>query len=136
MKTAPALRFRLQSRRSNVYAQSRPVRTHLRGRRSSELRFDCKYYSLGGDEDFTTRKMFRQPYLAVETYKPGECMSAESLLNASIHRLDENCNPNAAGTASHRLTLHESATLTIYTDASCTNVASVTTIPKEATEWT
>ncbi|EGZ10500.1 hypothetical protein PHYSODRAFT_337312 [Phytophthora sojae] len=95
---------------------------------------DCSNYNRGGWDDLSTafNAFDGYSYLGVETYVPGRCGVFDSIASAKLYRLDENCYPNAAGTASHRLTLGHSATITTYTDATCSNVATTTTVRQAA----
>ncbi|KAG6970808.1 hypothetical protein JG688_00004685 [Phytophthora aleatoria] len=94
---------------------------------------DCTDYQRGGWDDVgIIRDAFDGvPYLGVEKYMAGRGGQYDSMISAVMYRLDENCYSNAAGTASHQLTLGHSAILTMYSDATCTNVESTTTIRME-----
>ncbi|KAE9021921.1 hypothetical protein PR001_g13271 [Phytophthora rubi] len=95
---------------------------------------DCSSYSRGGWDDLSIayNAFNGYSYLGVEIYVPGRCGVPDSIASAKLYRLDENCYPNAAGTESHRLTLDHSATITTYSDATCTTVATTTTIRQAA----
>ncbi|KAG7384334.1 hypothetical protein PHYPSEUDO_002741 [Phytophthora pseudosyringae] len=91
---------------------------------------DCTDYNRGGWDNVgvVSSAFDEESYLGVEQYTPGRCGRYDFLTSATMYRLDENCYPNAAGTASHKLTLSHSATITTYSDATCTNVESATTV--------
>uniref|UniRef100_H3H9D9 Uncharacterized protein n=1 Tax=Phytophthora ramorum TaxID=164328 RepID=H3H9D9_PHYRM len=91
---------------------------------------DCTNYNRGGWDDVgLVREAFNgYSYLGVETYVSGRCGQYDSIARATLYRLDENCYANAAGTTSHKLTLSHSAIITTYSDATCTNVATTTTV--------
>ncbi|POM80012.1 Hypothetical protein PHPALM_2202, partial [Phytophthora palmivora] len=91
---------------------------------------DCINYRRGGWDDLgiLSDVLSKSTYLTVETYVAGRCGQWDSVSNVAIYRLDENCYPNAAGTESHQLTLGHSVTITKYSDATCSNVATTTTV--------
>ncbi|KAL4168381.1 hypothetical protein KRP22_011783 [Phytophthora ramorum] len=95
---------------------------------------DCTNYNKGGWDDVgVVREAFNgYSYLGVETYVSGRCGQYDSIARATLYRLDENCYANAAGTTSHKLTLSHSAIITTYSDATCTNVATTTTVQQSS----
>ncbi|KAE9333506.1 hypothetical protein PR003_g13989 [Phytophthora rubi] len=95
---------------------------------------DCTDYTQGGRDDFNTvnNAFDGYSYLAVEKYVTGRCGQYDSVTSAMLYRLDENCYSNAAGTESHRLSLGHSAVITTYSDPSCTNVKTTTTVRQAA----
>ncbi|KAL4123816.1 hypothetical protein PRIC2_009662 [Phytophthora ramorum] len=95
---------------------------------------DCTNYNRGGWDDVgVAREAFGDfyngyPYLGVEKYVLGRCGQSDFVASATMYRLDENCYADVAGTTSHKLTLNHSAIITTYSDATCTNVATTTTV--------
>ncbi|KAE9009523.1 hypothetical protein PR002_g15590 [Phytophthora rubi] len=89
---------------------------------------DCtKYYSGGWDDLGIISNAFGSlPYLVVE--KLVWCGLVDTVTDVMVYRLDESCYPNAAGNASHKLTLGRSLTITTYTDANCMSGASEVTV--------
>ncbi|RLN14249.1 hypothetical protein BBJ28_00024875, partial [Nothophytophthora sp. Chile5] len=91
---------------------------------------DCtKYYCTGYDDLGILSDAFGQhPYLFIEQYDEGRCGWQDALQNVTAYLLDEKCHANPKGTASTRLTLGHSVTITTYSDAKCANVASQTSV--------
>ncbi|KAF1786650.1 hypothetical protein GQ600_25960 [Phytophthora cactorum] len=93
---------------------------------------DCINYNRGGwMTSGRPRHLEGVSYLGVEKYMAGRGGQGDYMTSAKMYRLDENCYSNAEGTASHRLTLDRSATITTYSDATCTNVKSTSMIRME-----
>ncbi|KAG3027092.1 hypothetical protein PC123_g6386 [Phytophthora cactorum] len=94
---------------------------------------DCINYNRGGWDDVGVVRDTLEgvSYLGVEKYMAGRGGQGDYMTSAKMYRLDENCYSNAEGTASHRLTLDRSATITTYSDATCTNVKSMSMIRME-----
>ncbi|KAG3031016.1 hypothetical protein PC119_g6086 [Phytophthora cactorum] len=94
---------------------------------------DCINYNRGGWDDVGVVRDTLEgvSYLGVEKYMAGRGGQGDYMTSAKMYRLDENCYSNAEGTASHRLTLDRSATITTYSDATCTNVKSTSMIRME-----
>ncbi|KAE8906613.1 hypothetical protein PF005_g12317 [Phytophthora fragariae] len=88
---------------------------------------DCtKYYSGGWDNLGIISNAFGSlPYLVVEKFV--WCGLVDTVMDVMVYRLDENCYLNAAGNASHKLTLGRKLTITTYADANCMNAASEVT---------
>lgn len=63
-------------------------------------------------------------------YVAGRCGRYDSVTSATLYRLDENCYSDPTG--SHRITLGHSAVITTYSDGTCTNVKSSTTVRQAA----
>ncbi|RLN15374.1 hypothetical protein BBJ28_00007890 [Nothophytophthora sp. Chile5] len=94
---------------------------------------DCTYYYQGGWDNYgiiNEALGWQNPYLLVETYDPtlGWCGDDSALGDVTAYHLDENCHPNGAGTASSKLTLDHSLTLSMYNDADCTTLVTETTV--------
>ncbi|KAJ8575951.1 hypothetical protein ON010_g3259 [Phytophthora cinnamomi] len=84
---------------------------------------DCtQYYTGGGDDIGIISDAFgSSPYLVEKCVW---CGMMDTVTDVMVYRLDENCYSNAAGDASHKLTLGRSLTITTYAGANCMNVAS------------
>lgn len=104
-----------------------PVCTSDRGAYSVS---DCTMHYSGGWDDLgiIDNAFDSSPYLVVEKYV--WCALVDTVTDVKMHRLGENCYPNAAGNASHKLTLDHSLTITTYADADCMEVASEVTVKR------
>ncbi|GMF15770.1 unnamed protein product [Phytophthora lilii] len=91
---------------------------------------DCTFYYRGGDNDFgLIDQAFSGfgPYLVIEEYNEW-CGRYENVENVTIYHLDEECHVAHDGTASTKLTLGLSLTVTEFADTSCTVMTSETEI--------
>ncbi|GMF21738.1 unnamed protein product [Phytophthora fragariaefolia] len=85
---------------------------------------DCATYGAGGwDSNGLLEQAFGTgTYLLVEEYDStlGWCSGSDAVAQAAAYFLDEDCHPNRNSTASTRLTLGRSLTITTYDDPFCT----------------
>ncbi|RLN06480.1 hypothetical protein BBJ28_00019562 [Nothophytophthora sp. Chile5] len=93
---------------------------------------DCTHYYQGGWDSYSIydESFGWNPSLLVETYDTtvGWCGDDTALGDITVYHLDENCHSNWVGTASSKLTLGHSLTLSMYNDADCTTLATETTV--------
>ncbi|KAG7384345.1 hypothetical protein PHYPSEUDO_002752 [Phytophthora pseudosyringae] len=91
---------------------------------------DCTKYNAGGWDDIgiINHAFGDYPQLVVEKYV--WCGMVDTVTDVSVYRLDENCYSNAAGNASHKLTLGYSLKITTYSDPNCVEIATETTVKR------
>jgi hypothetical protein len=91
---------------------------------------DCTQYYMGGWDDLgiISDAFDDSPYLVVEKYV--WCGMVDTVTDAVAYRLDEKCYPDAAGNASHKLTLGSAVTITTYSDAICVDEAATITVKR------